>query len=192
MLMLLGSIKLNYAQTSHLVTLTLNQPAALVVDAGIDVNANTGQVVNIGGNPAATGGALPYTYSWSPAAGLSDPTIANPDLTVGNETTYVLNVTDANGCSVSTSLSVSVGTGITDLKTTLFKIYPNPASSNLTIETEHENAQLTIADAQGSIVKANKLTQKISNIDVRGLAAGTYSVQLIHKGKKQTAKITIQ
>src|SRR5262249_1377026 len=60
----------------------------------------------IGGNPTASGGATPYTYSWSPTNDLSSPAMANPTASPTNTTTYTVVVTDANGCS-STNSSVT-------------------------------------------------------------------------------------
>lgn len=59
------------------------------------------------GNPA-TGGSPPYTYSWSPATGLSATNtaqvIANPNQT----TDYTVTVTDGNGCRSSANIRVTV------------------------------------------------------------------------------------
>ncbi len=51
----------------------------------------------------ASGGA---SYVWSPATYLSDPAIANPVASVGSTTTYVVQVTDSNGCMVSDTLTI--------------------------------------------------------------------------------------
>ena len=54
-----------------------------------------------------------YTYSWSPATGLSDPTILNPTVTGVNTTgapivrIYTLTVTNANGCVSSATVAVT-------------------------------------------------------------------------------------
>lgn len=47
-------------------------------------------------------------YSWSPAAGLSDPTIQNPVATPETSTTYTVNYTAANGCSATDEIKVNV------------------------------------------------------------------------------------
>lgn len=61
----------------------------------------------LGGTPAGSGtGTL--TYSWSPAAGLSDSAIANPTATVSATTSYVLTVTDSLGCSAMDTVIVTV------------------------------------------------------------------------------------
>lgn len=44
-----------------------------------------------------TGGVQPYSYSWSPTAGLSNASILNPTATPSGTTSYVLTVTDAVG-----------------------------------------------------------------------------------------------
>ena len=41
-----------------------------------------------------------YTYSWTPAAVLDDPTSANPTFTLEEEVTFEVTVTDENGCFV--------------------------------------------------------------------------------------------
>lgn len=48
------------------------------------------------------------TYSWSPVAGLSDPSIANPMASPADTTTYVLTVSSPYGCSVKDSITVNV------------------------------------------------------------------------------------
>ena len=80
-----------------------NLPAA---DAGTDQEVCAGASVQIGGT--ATNGTPPYTYSWSPSEGLSDPTIANPTASPGENTTYTVTVTDAEGCQASDDVTVTV------------------------------------------------------------------------------------
>jgi len=71
-------------------------------------NVCAGATVTLGGTPAATGEG-PFTYSWSPATGLSSATVANPTLTVpASNTTYTLTITDGNGCSSTSTVAVTV------------------------------------------------------------------------------------
>lgn len=53
----------------------------------------------------ASGGA---SYVWTPATGLSDPTIADPIAMPTSTTTYTVLITGANGCSVTQSVTVTV------------------------------------------------------------------------------------
>ncbi|MFH1005123.1 MAG: SBBP repeat-containing protein, partial [Bacteroidota bacterium] len=54
-----------------------------------------------------TGGTLPYTYQWSPAAGLDNTTALNPIATPTTTTTYTVLVTDANGCNASDTVQIN-------------------------------------------------------------------------------------
>src|SRR5262249_30702607 len=86
---------------------TVTTHEAPVADAGPDQSACNGEMATLGGNPAASGGQGPYTYSWSPATGLDDPTAANPHTSLGAKMTYVLTVTDANGCTATDAVDVN-------------------------------------------------------------------------------------
>ena len=56
----------------------------------------------------------PYSYSWTPSAGLNNPNIADPIATVDNTTTYVVNVTDLNNpsCAGSGLVTVQIDTSV--------------------------------------------------------------------------------
>lgn len=80
----------------------------LIVNAGANTLICYGKSTILGGSPTATGGKSPYTYSWTPATGLSGISIANPKASPTSTTIYTLVVTDGSGCSVSGSLKVFV------------------------------------------------------------------------------------
>ena len=75
-----------------------------------------GAVAVCSGNPAQLGGpaVAGYAYRWSPAAGLSNPAIANPTATLANATgaptttVYTLTVTSAAGCAATGTVAVTV------------------------------------------------------------------------------------
>lgn len=71
--------------------------AQLTCNAGADFTFCPQSTYILGGNPAATGGVSPYTYSWSPAAGLSNGTVPNPVLNSYQSPYYVLIVKDKTG-----------------------------------------------------------------------------------------------
>ncbi len=64
-----------------------------VARAGADTSVCSGTAVRIGGasNPF-------YIYTWTPASGLSNDSVARPLATVQSTTSYALAVTDPNGC----------------------------------------------------------------------------------------------
>jgi len=86
----------------------------LVANAGPDQYICLGDGVTIGGTPAAAGGTTPYSYSWSPATGLSDPNIANPVASPTTTTTYTLTVTDAVPDIATDAMTVYVSNPVAD------------------------------------------------------------------------------
>ncbi|MGB1316924.1 MAG: hypothetical protein ACPG5W_01890, partial [Flavobacteriales bacterium] len=81
------------------VTVTVN--ALLVVDAGADTEICTGESTQL----QATGGV---SYSWNPATGLDDALIDNPTFSGTTTTTFTVTVTDANGCTNTDDVTITV------------------------------------------------------------------------------------
>ncbi|GAB3577922.1 T9SS type B sorting domain-containing protein [Hymenobacter daeguensis] len=90
------------------VRVTIN-PAA-VANAGTAVTTCSGVASAPLGSPALPG----YTYSWSPATGLSSATAAQPTVTQTNTTgapvttTYTLTATNAQGCTATATVAVTI------------------------------------------------------------------------------------
>ena len=59
-------------------------------------------------NVVRSGGLAPYTYSWTPTSGLSNPAIINPVANPAATTTYTVVVTDNLGTSVSSAVTLTV------------------------------------------------------------------------------------
>lgn len=57
-------------------------------------------------NAMASGGAGGYTYSWSPAGPLNDPTSATPTGSVDETTVFTVMVTDTDGCTTTDTVTV--------------------------------------------------------------------------------------
>ncbi len=86
---------------SQTTTVTINQTAGPT--AGVTA---TTTIITSGGNSqlTATGGG---TYLWTPATGLSCVTCANPVASPAQTTTYCVTVTDGNGCTDSTCITIT-------------------------------------------------------------------------------------
>ena len=84
-------------------TENVNEPAELLVDNTTSTDATCFGFCDGDATATIIGGTLPYTYAWgSGAAGAASATAI--DLCAG---TYLLDVTDDNGCTVSTSFNIT-------------------------------------------------------------------------------------
>lgn len=77
-------------------TVTITAPAQPNAFAGADDTLCDGQITTLQG--AASGGGASYSFAWSPGAGLSDSTVANPQIQVSGSQCFVLRVT-SDGCT---------------------------------------------------------------------------------------------
>lgn len=77
------------------VTLTVNPADEIMGDAGPDLIACDPGVFFIGPEPQPD-----LIYSWSPVTGLSDPNVAQPEVTVDSSITYILTTIDRESCQI--------------------------------------------------------------------------------------------
>jgi gliding motility-associated-like protein len=91
---------------STTVVVTITEPTVLAVAPIPNVTiCNSGSTTL---NANVTGGTGAYTYSWSPATGLSSAAVANPTASPAGTTGYTVTSTDANGCTATASVTVTV------------------------------------------------------------------------------------
>jgi hypothetical protein len=113
------------------IRMNINQPAPLASFAGSDTLVCSNHPVILGGSPSATGGNHSYVYLWSPADGLNDPTSSNPTATLSETKSYVLSVTDNQGCQATSSITVHIdaclGTNSQNLNQVI-SVFPNPSN----------------------------------------------------------------
>ena len=81
------------------------------INPGPSLSVCTGSSIVLGAS--VSGGTRPYTYLWSPSAGLSDSTMLQPTATPAKTTLYTIIVTDKNGCSSDDSVLVTVSDSLT-------------------------------------------------------------------------------
>ncbi len=85
-------------------SITLSEPAVLMVDAGPSQTVYWGYAPYSCANlsPASeSGGSTPYSYNWSSGANTANTTVC-PQV----NTTYTLTITDANGCMAQDQVSI--------------------------------------------------------------------------------------
>ncbi len=77
--------------------------ASGTAEPGAICYGNTSQL-----NVTRTGGLAPYSYHWSPSAGLSDPNVIDPIANPAATTTYYVTVTDGLGTAATGSVVLTV------------------------------------------------------------------------------------
>lgn len=122
----------------------------------------------------------PATYSWTPTAGLDDPTSVSPIASPDEETLYTCVITDAWGCSYTSQFQVNFGiNSISESKESRIQLIPNPASDKLQIINSNEGiATVTIKDLWGRTVLDNKAFVASSFLDISLLSQGSYFCQI--------------
>ncbi|HMQ49653.1 MAG TPA: hypothetical protein PKA00_19325, partial [Saprospiraceae bacterium] len=153
------------------VTITVNPLPA--VNAGNDVAICFGQSLNL--TAQGSGGQPPYAYSWD--NGSMDASImVNPTLT----TTYIVEITDANGCTSSDEVTVTVN--------------PNP---QVTVDGTDAtcgfaNGSATAIGSQGTPPYSYSWAGGQTTATIDDLLAGTYFVTLTDaNGCTATGSVTI-
>ncbi len=84
---------------------TISTGTVLTYNA-LDVSFCSGDSVLAG--TTATGGTGPYSYSWSPATGLSSPTSGTTYASPAATTSYTVTITDNTGCVTTDNVTVTV------------------------------------------------------------------------------------
>ena len=93
-----GIYTVTFIATSNIGNCTANIVKQVVVNALPNVNAGLDTTMSKGWDYTMAATATQGTYQWSPSEGLSSAYLLNPIATPQVTTTYVLQVTDINGC----------------------------------------------------------------------------------------------
>ena len=138
----------------------------ILVDTLFEVTAppellleNTAQTPEINGNANGTasviagGGTAPYAYAWS-----TDPPQTEATATDLPADTYTVTITDANGCEVTTEVTVESITGTENPEAgAVLLLYPNPTAGKLLVRllnADEANAtEFIITDVNGRTVE---------------------------------------
>ncbi len=82
--------------------------STLAASAGITNNFCNGSTITLGGSPTASGGSTPYTYAWASNPAGYSATTSNPTAAPTVNTTYTVTVTDASGCTATSSVAETI------------------------------------------------------------------------------------
>lgn len=162
-------------------TATVIQPALLT--AVHDSVADDGNCTGIAA-VTPSGGTPPYTYLWTPD-GQSTDTIKHQCAR-----TYCCNITDKNGCTFYTCVSVLSTLGIDNITNpSTIIIYPDPNTGNFTIAGISQGQTIELYDYTGK-----KISSTIANnssamqFDITNKANGIYLIRILNKDGSLAAK----
>jgi gliding motility-associated-like protein len=163
----------DFAGCSSFTTIVITEPAVL----GLNFLSSTPSCFGENNGRAIVspaGGTLPYTYSWSPTGG-NDSIALNlpPD-------TFVVTVTDANGCTASASTIITENTQINILVVSTVNATCNGSNDGSIDLTTTGSVPLTFNWNQGEA-----FTEDLTNID-----AGPYTV-VVTDGAGCTSSLSV-
>ncbi len=107
---------------------------------------------------------------------------------------YVAYMDYANSAKATVMRYDSVFAGINEPKESTFSLYPNPAFTQLTIETlqTQTQSQLSIMNLNGQQLITRQLTESKTQIDISNLPSGVYFVRLTGERMVEIGKIIKQ
>jgi gliding motility-associated-like protein len=176
-----GTDALGCSNTAEVLVTVSDLPDA---DAGIDQQICAGSIAQLIGTSA-----VGIDYSWSPNTGLNNSNIQNPVASPNQTTTYTLTVTDANGCTNTDEVTVTVFSVIADFtadpETGLAPLeitFTNNSSSNAQLFTwdyGDETTEITTAFVTQHFYESNgTYTVTLTVTDING-CSDTYSVNIV-------------
>lgn len=138
-----------------------------------------------------TGGVAPYTYAWETGATTDSISGLAPD-------TYVLTITDANGCTKLDSVEIpGAALSVEDkLGIVSFTVSPNPSNGNITMSWDLGNsaeATLRLRDLRGALIKDwGPISISGSLNEQLVLPAGLYLIEIETETGKGMRKLMVQ
>ncbi|HYG15303.1 MAG TPA: T9SS type A sorting domain-containing protein, partial [Bacteroidia bacterium] len=169
----------------------LQQPVAnFTVDKYISVFNDTFRFTNT--STADTTLSSQWTFGDANSSMLTNPEHKYADTGVYLVTLWV----NSSVCAPDSATAiVKVGShylSVTESNGSRIQIYPNPATSNITIEAESSIAEIILTDITGRSIVFEETNSTRAVLNINGLKAGIYMVHVKDTGNKiYTAKLVI-
>ena len=102
-----------------------------------------------------------------------------PCLTATEPGNYTVVVTDALGCTSAPSATVQViSTAVEENAWPAFAVFPNPTDHHITVRFANDGAHaLELCDAQGRLLRSERVQGPTAQLDLQALPAGLYLVR---------------
>ncbi len=144
--------------TSHS-SVTITEPTTLAAAAAVDSNVSCNTFSDGGATASATGGTTPYSYAWSNSA----TTASITGVIAG---TYNVTVTDANGCTSHSSVTITEPTTL---------VAAAAVDSNVSCNTFSDGGATALATG-GTTPYSYAWSNSATTASITGVIAGTYNV----------------
>ena len=119
--------------------------------------------------------------------------IAIPTTTVLEDGVTYYATQSINGCeSLYYMVTVSVTAGVDGFGLSRLVVYPNPALDVITVTNDNVITKLTVTNLLGQMVITQNVNAETIQVNLAGLAAGTYILQVATADASTTVKIVKQ
>lgn len=105
---------------------------------------------------------------------------------------YVVAITDANGCGATSEPYVFASVGVQEDAASAVRIYPQPAREQFVVEGAALGAAYRLVDGRGRVVLTGRITDTKHVLSLRGMAAGVYGLQLHGSGVAQHITVVVE
>ncbi len=140
---------------------TISEPTLLVSSAVVDSNATCNGFLNGGATASAAGGTMPYSYLWSNSA-------VTASITGVAAGTYSVTITDANGCTDSSSVVITEPSAL---------VAATVVDSNISCNGLLDGGG-TASATGGTMPYTYNWSNAATTASITGVAGGTYSVTI--------------
>jgi hypothetical protein len=165
----------------NVVTQTQN---VVISSINATVSANGATITANNTNPGVT-------YQWVDCDNSNQP-IPNANgvsFTATNTGNYAVEITEG-GCSEISACTLIDFSGLTQVLSEKIEVFPNPASTTLSVITTSEGL-LEFYDLSGKLILSEKMNKGDNKLNVSDLANGSYSVRLVTANSVNTIRIVI-
>jgi hypothetical protein len=143
-------------------------------------------------NLTVFGGSSPFTFAWTGPNGFSS---TNEDLTGLVAGVYTVIVTDANGCTVTSTYTLNSVIGVEELNEIPFNLYPNPSTGKFNVMVLNDNASsylVEVLDLDGRVVYQGQISGAAQEIDLSDKANGSYILRIADNYSQSVKRIVLK